>query len=135
MSADVQSSAQQNRLESKGQYNLMRKSSSNSLAHGNLMQNRGEVQEMLNIASDQGFGLGGKIISGFRFVGNSGQGPLNSRNPSQYAEDLQSCLSELSEFGANRSMMSLSVNGQGSVAQASLALNSMTSFGAQGKVR
>ena len=65
---------------------------------------------MLNLASDQGFGLGGKIISGFRFVGgNSAQGPmLGSRNMSQNGGE-QSVFSELSEFGANKSMVSLSV--------------------------
>ena len=41
---------------------LMRKSSSNSLVNGIANNKRAEVQEMLNQASDQGFGLGGKII-------------------------------------------------------------------------
>lgn len=77
----------------------MRKSSSNSLMNG--VHNKQDMQELLNLASDQGFGLGGKIIQGFRF-----NGQVNTRNQSQYGE---SCLSELSEFGANRSMMSLSV--------------------------
>lgn len=83
---------------------------------------------MLNQVSDQGFGLGGKIIQGFRFLGNSSK-LLNSRNPSQFEDD---CLSELSEFGANKSMMSLSVNtaGQSNLAP-SMALNSMTTFGKQ----
>ena len=44
------------------QRKLMRKSSSNSLSNGIANNKRAEVQEMLNQASDQGFGLGGKII-------------------------------------------------------------------------
>jgi hypothetical protein len=37
---------------------------------------------MLNVASEQGFGLGGKIISGFRFMPQTGEADqtLNSRN-------------------------------------------------------
>lgn len=41
-------------------FNLMRKSSSNSLMNG--VHNKQDVQDLLNLASDQGFGLGGKII-------------------------------------------------------------------------
>jgi len=42
-----------------------------------------------------------------------------------------SCMSELSEFGANRSMMSLSVHtgAQGSLGQSNHGMNPMASFG------
>jgi hypothetical protein len=42
-------------------------------------------------------------------------------------------MSELSEFGANRSMMSLSVHtgAQGSLGQSNLGMNPMASFGKQ----
>ena len=57
---------------------------------------------------------------------------LGSRNMSQYGGE-QSVFSELSEFGANKSMVSLSVytEAQSSLVQASLALNSIASFGKQ----